>query len=274
VVIVGDAYVAEDLEKGGAFERDVGRAVAALFDVEPFRAYRKLFNVHAVYAQSFDRGAEDRLGEDKRRTILDCSFDTADGRLLMYQKPENVMRLAKLAPAADIVLVMVNDPRYGGSGGMIWEHTPAPCFSSLEASVQIAVHELGHSMAELGDEYVDLTEVPRRPMPEGTQDLQHPNLTLASFVDLSSPATIASTVKWKHFLALPNAAGVIGAFQGGYYRSSGVYRPEEHCKMRESSEPFCNVCREELAASIHEIVGRKFDHAAYHAANPIAPGGK
>jgi hypothetical protein len=274
VVIIGDGYVAEDLVKDGIYERDAARAVEALFAVEPFRAYRQLFNVYAIHAESFDRGAEERRGEDRLRTILDCSFDAPDGRLLVYQRPENVMRLAKLAPGADIVLVMANDRRYGGSGGVIWDRTPAPCFSGAPESIQIAVHELGHSLANLGDEYADPREAALRPLPAGTQDLQHPNLTLARFVDVSSPGTIAATVKWKHILDLSGAEGSIGAFEGGYYRESGVYRPELRCKMRASEDPFCYVCREEIARSIHVVIGRKFDHAAYHEANPIPARGR
>lgn len=274
VVILGDGYVAADLESGGTYERDAKSAVAELFEVEPFHAYRELFNVYAVYAESFDRGAEARPGEDKLRTIFDCSFDSPEGRLLVYQREENVIRLAKLAPEADIVLVMVNDPRYGGSGGVIWEHTPAPCFSSAPKSIHIAVHELGHSLAHLGDEYADPREADLRPLPEGTQDLPHPNLTRSTCIDVSSPATIAATAKWKHVLALPGAAPRIGAFEGGYYRESGVFRPQERCKMRASADPFCYVCREELALSIHALCGRKFDHAAYHKTYPIPADGK
>src|SRR5262249_14307490 len=145
-----------------------------------------------------------------RATILDCAFDAPDGRLAVYRRDENVIRLARLAPAADIVLVMINDPRYGGSGGGIWGKTPAPCFTNAQKSLQIAVHELGHSLAHLGDEYADAREAERRPMPDGTQDLPYPNLMCARRVDLSSKRTLAASVKWRHFLELPGADGRIG----------------------------------------------------------------
>ena len=271
VVFIGDGYVADDLVADGAYEKDVRRVTEELFATEPFRSLQSVFNVRAVYACSFARGADDRPVEDSRATILDCAFDAPDGRNVTYRRDENVMRLARLAPAADIVLVMINDPRYGGSGGVIWEKTPAPCFTNAQRSLQIAVHELGHSLANLGDEYTDPKEAERRPLPDGTQDLPYPNLTRAKHVDLSSKRTLEATVKWKHLLDLPGAEGRIGAFEGGYYRDSGVFRPEEKCKMRASGDPFCAVCREEITRSIYALIGRKFDHAAYHAANPLTP---
>lgn len=268
VVIVGDGYVAEDLESGGVYERDVKRIVKEFFELAPFSTYKDFFNVHAVYAESFNRGAENRPGEDQLQTILDTSFDAPGGRLLFFQRSENVMRLAKKAPQADIVIVVVNDPRYGGSGGVIWGRTPAPVCSNAKASIQIAIHELGHSFAGLGDEYLDPQAANTYPIPEGTRDIDHPNLTLARFVDTTTRETIAKTVKWKHFLELPGAEGLISAFEGGYYRPVGVFRPQKRCMMREDA-PFCYVCQEELARSIHKVTGRKFNHTKYHEKNPI-----
>ncbi len=46
------------------------------------------------------------------------------------------------------ILVVHNDPTYGGSGGTVGT-------VSIDSSApQIAVHELGHSLFSLGDEYV------------------------------------------------------------------------------------------------------------------------
>jgi hypothetical protein len=269
VVILGDGYVAEDLAPDGAYERDVKATVEALFELSPYREYKDWFNVYAVYAESFDRGAEDEFGRNDKKTILDATFDRKGGRLLMIQRPENAARLAKNAPATDIVLIVVNDDRYGGSGGVLAGEMPAPVFASSPESVQIAIHELGHSFAGLGDEYADPEAAETRPVPLGTKDFEEPNLTRARFVDTTSPETIAKTVKWKHFLELPGAGGVISAFEGGYYQPEGVFRPQARCKMRENEAPFCHVCRETIARNIHRVAKRKFDHDGYHEQHPI-----
>ena len=50
-------------------------------------------------------------------------------------------------PNVDELVMLVNDPRYGGSGGSV-------AVASASAP-EIALHELGHSFAGLADEYVD-----------------------------------------------------------------------------------------------------------------------
>ena len=49
--------------------------------------------------------------------------------------------------ARDLVIVLVNDPEYGGSGG------PVIVASALTATVEIALHESGHTFGRLADEY-------------------------------------------------------------------------------------------------------------------------
>ncbi len=50
-------------------------------------------------------------------------------------------------PEYNFAIVIVNDPKYGGSGG------PVCASSSNEDSFEVLAHEIGHSMAHLADEY-------------------------------------------------------------------------------------------------------------------------
>src|SRR5262249_22324303 len=147
---------------------------------------------------------------------------------------------------------------------------PAPTFSAQDTtSFMIAVHELGHSFANLADEYEDEAEASRQRLPDDGHDLDSANVTLNGHFDASSFKTLAETVKWRHFLALPGARTHEWLFEGGYYRQRGVYRPWRHCRMRDHAAPFCPICEEELAKAIHDCCGDPWDDAAWHKERPL-----
>jgi hypothetical protein len=177
----------------------------------------------------------------------------------------------------DIVFVMVNTARCAGTGNVLhgaWSHSgslAAPTFSIGCADViQMAVHELGHSFAHLADEYVDEETAKRASLPDwvvglfaGAQDLTAPNVTVVG----QSP----SSLKWRHFLDLPDARRFAWLHEGGYYRQKGVFRPWPRCRMRASEDAFCPVCSEAVARSIYAACDLEWDDGAYHRAHPLDP---
>ena len=86
--------------------------------------------------------------------------------------------------------------------------------------------------------------------------------------------SLKKTVKWKHFLELPGAAKFNWIWEGGYYRSKGVFRPWKNCLMRNFGFRFCPICMEEMAKAIFKNCGEDFDHEAYHKAHPLSFWGK
>ena len=120
--------------------------------------------------------------------------------------------------------------------------------SNLESTVavdheragEIFVHEFGHNLAGLGDEYTGNVTytVTTSEKPEPWE----PNLTV-----LKNPAAL----KWRDLVepgtpipTPPSLAGAVGAFEGGGYEARGVYRPEMACIMGSTgSVGFCRVCQ-------------------------------
>src|SRR5439155_1584997 len=115
----------------------------------------------------------------------------------------------------------------------------------------IFVHEFGHNLAGLGDEYSGNvtyeTGGPEKPEP------WEPNLTA-----LKNPAAL----KWRDLVepgtplpTPPRLAGVIGAFEGAGYEARGLYRPEFACIMG-STDPvgFCRVCQRAINHIIDSYV--------------------
>lgn len=150
----------------------------------------------------------------------------------------------KGAGAVDIAFVMVNTERYGGAGSVLSGREgrerplPAPVFSAQDTtSFLIAIHELGHSFADPADEDVDAGSHRTISLPSNDIDLDEADVTLPNHVDRASFESIAATVKWGHFLALPGAKKHEWIHDGGYYRASGVLRPRERCGMRDHTDP-------------------------------------
>jgi hypothetical protein len=126
-------------------------------------------------------------------------------------------------------------------------------------------------MADLGDEYDSDSKLADREdttMPSG--DFRQANLTREGFIDPKSRETVKATAKWGHFLDLPDSYPLVSAYQGGFYRSVGVWRPSFRCVMRSSQgSSFCPVCHEEMVKAILALCQERFDHEAYHKRFPL-----
>jgi hypothetical protein len=258
MVVLGDGYTAEDFFPGGAWEVDIARLVPSFFKRTPFKTLRSLFNVFLVEVISQERGADDSPQRDSKKTALNCTYGRRGIEyLLNCQDPGAALRAAANAPGVDILIILVNDARRGGGSQKFGDVAVAICSSQAPSSV--AIHELGHSFAGLGDEYVSAQTADRYPLPR-SGDLAKPNLTLAALVDTTSQETLIKTLKWGHFLERPNADKAYGRgfVEGGYYRPSGVYRPAESCVMKSNwrTATFCFVCKDEMTKAIYRTANR------------------
>lgn len=148
-------------------------------------------------------------------------------------------------------LVITNIATYGGSGGK------AAVVSMDPLSTEIAIHEIGHSEFGLSDEYSDpfdhgglLSAGPNVQAigPGGFGALKWRALaTTPTFPTLAQPGSLNP--------GTPGFDGVVGAFEGGFYLSSGVYRPQLKCAMRGSGEAFCVVCSDVISTRLSEMTG-------------------
>lgn len=277
VLFVGDGYTAKDLDvESGQYWKDVQRNAERLFAEEPFRSYKSRFNVRAAFVESEQSGCDECASEDKVKTAFECHFDTKAGRLLVFTDWRRLRDAIKKSGPTDIVFVMVNSARYGGSGALLRElivrgrPCPAPTFAAQNTeSLFIAVHELGHSFADLADEYEDKALWNTYPLPDDG-DVQNANATLSRCFDSKSYETLKKTIKWSHFLALDGAREKKWAYEGAYYRDKGVFRPWTTCRMLNEAAPFCPVCCEEVAKAIVKACGDKWDDARWHKEHPLS----
>ena len=148
LVILGDGYTASEMEK---YANDVENVVNGFFNEEPFTEYQSYFNVHRVDVTSNESGADHPETGTFKDTAFDATYNCAGNLRLICVDTSKVDAVlsARVAPnQRDLVVVIVNDPQYGGSGGYI------AVASTNQAVVELVLHELGHSFGGLADEYV------------------------------------------------------------------------------------------------------------------------
>ena len=144
IVILGDGYRAAQMTK---FATDATTFMNAFFAETPLNGYKKYFNVRRINAASVLSGA----GTSPGRNTVYSSYFFCHGidRLLCPDNNKVQVVLARSLPVAkrEVVIVLVNDTRYGGSVGAI------AVASMHESAKELALHELGHSFGNLVDEY-------------------------------------------------------------------------------------------------------------------------
>jgi hypothetical protein len=241
LVILGDGYTAGQL---GQYALDAETVVQGFFASEAFSEYRNYFNVHRIDVTSAESGADKPNLGIFRNTALDATY-TCSGiqRLICVNltKVNTVLTASLPAGSRDIVLVIVNDPEYGGSGGAVG------VASMHSDAVELVLHELGHSFGFLADEYGG-------PPP--------PNCVLVEPFEVNATmVTTRNQIKWNHWISgatpIPTSGpsiGVPGLYQGAKYCDAGMYRPTDQSKMRFLNRPFEQVNNEQLVKRIYNFV--------------------
>jgi hypothetical protein len=227
MVILGDGYQASEQ---ATFNTDCSNFLTALFQRAPFNTFAAYYNVHTVFRASVESGA-DRPDENPpifRNTVYNATYNYGGtDRCLYIQNTTQALADAALAPANEgRILVMVNDSRYGGCAA-----TFAVSYNG-GSMTEVQIHELGHSMGQLADEY------------------DYPNQTYTG----SEPSTVNITTsptgqKW----SIWHGTDGISAFQGAGYYQFGLYRPRSNCLMRSLGQLLCRVCQENIVKITNSI---------------------
>lgn len=235
IVVVGDGYTEAEL---GAFRADAREKWAELTAVEPYTTYRNLFNVWTVDAVSNESGVS---GDPDRATVRDTAlgsyFWCGDIERLLCVDEAKVDGYVAKAPEADLVLVLANSAKYGGAG----YNQPSPTLgyegiatasAGNEKSGQVAIHETGHSLGKLADEYF----YPGYPGYERYTGAEPADSNIST---LTADEIGRQRVKWHRWLGETSPdGGTVGTHEGGGYYVEGLFRPTDNSLMRVNGKPF------------------------------------
>src|SRR5262249_25156486 len=147
LLLIGDGYTERERPK---FEKDARRLVEVLFQKSPYRERRADFNVWGLCPPAALSGVSRPLTGIHRRTSIGATYDAfGSERYILSFENRSLRDLAANAPY-DAMAILVNAETYGG-GGIFNLYTTVAADSAW--SEYIFVHELGHSLAALADEY-------------------------------------------------------------------------------------------------------------------------
>ncbi|MBL9134782.1 MAG: hypothetical protein JNK85_02890 [Verrucomicrobiales bacterium] len=238
IAFLAEGYRTNELS---TFTTRANAVLKQLLQTPPYADYQTHFNALGVFVPSAESGADHPSRNISRDTYFDATYDSSGIDRLITLSSEGRSRaftlLREQVPAYDLAIVLVNDEEYGGSGG-------SPLIASADPrSALIAVHEIGHSYASLGDEYEAAYP--------GYPDIEEPNTTTETNRD---------QIKWRAWIAATTPvptpatasfAALVGLFEGAHYHSEGWFRPKLDCGMRTLGSPFCEVCSEQLILETH-----------------------
>jgi hypothetical protein len=282
VVILGDGYQMSQMTQ---YATDAQRVVDAIIATPPLSSRREVINVFRVDVASTDSGADDPIAcggsGATARTYFDASFCNSGIQRLLVANTSTALSVADAqVPQWHMILMIVNSPIYGGSGGAI------AVFSMAPGAVEIALHEMGHSAFNLADEYDSFqgcgidTDRNFHPPVEPAE----PNVTIDSN---------RATIKWRGLLLpstpmptmtnpdctqcdrrpSPTPEGTVGAFEGAHYYHCRAFRPEYRCRMFELGRPFCAVCQRQILAVLPTQVPDVLERGAVVAATRVRAAG-
>jgi len=248
LVFIGDGYTKSEQAK---FQSDALRFAKALFTFKPFDSHKSDFNIWAVNIDSKDSGTSMPAKDINKETALASSFNTFGvSRYLTCQNMKPI-RDAVWETPCDAVFILVNTERYGGAG---MYNLYAMGSANNVKTLEVFVHELGHSFAGLADEYEygdlvnNLKYEPWEPNITTLVDFKHAKQYWYNKLTKGTPIPTPLDDKYK---------GGVGVFEGAAYVSKGIYRPMNHCMMRDLKE-FCPVCQDAIERMIKYYCDKDF----------------
>jgi len=265
LLVLGDGYTAAECP---TFEAQARKLAVALFSVEPFRSRRSDVNVWALCPPARQSGVSRPSTGVHRNSPVGASYDAfGSERYVLALDNRRFREVASQAPY-DFVAILVNAETYGGGGIQGLYATVAA--GSLWAPY-VFVHELGHHIAGLADEYFtsdvaylpgeklepwerNVTTLPDPSRPKWGATPGAPVPTPWDKADYERRAREfqekrkairkrngpeaemdALFLEQKRIeterLSAEPFAGKVGAFEGANYESKGAYRSEIDCIM-------------------------------------------
>src|SRR5262245_7020128 len=250
LLIMGDGYQAGEMQK---FRDQVDKHLNIQWSIEPYKSYRDYFNVYRIEVVSGVSGisCDPDDGNVIRDTVFHLNFATrcpaafdARGINLGTGGSAAVEKYAALIPGVTTanrqVLLIDNTNTYGGIGG-----TLATTSGGAPQGPLISPHELGHSLGKLLDESTYYSSyVPGREHTGGEPSSAHHTIQTIEQM-------LTNHTKWCRWIGDESeAGGVIGRYESGNLRSSGIWRPSQHSIMRWLGNHFDQVGREVMTQRI------------------------
>ena len=222
IVIMGDGYTAGQQDQ---FLEDDTQKARVMLTWSPYREYSDRINIYAVQAVSNEPGIGVYGGKSPDTYFHVKVYGKAAGftnggderaKALRTELEENY--LDEGANVGTIHILCNDTGSYGASVNPLFSFSTN---SEDNSDGTAMAHEIAHSIGRLGDEYERYTNKPN------TSDTANPD-----------------TIKWSKMLGFRG----IGITTAG---TDTAFAPSRECMMRRLGQPFCEVCKMELARKLN-----------------------
>jgi hypothetical protein len=238
IVIMGDGYTADEQDK---FLQDAAEKARGMLTWSPYKEYSDRINIYAVQAVSNESGISEYGGKSVDTYFHVAAYGKALGftsggtdkaKALRAELEERYLDAG--ANVGTIHVLCNSEGSFGASQNSLFSFSAN---SEDNQNGTVMAHEIAHSIGGLGDEYERYTNKPN------TSDTTNPE-----------------TIKWAKMLGFRG----IGVTQAG---TETAFAPSRECMMRWLGQPFCEVCKMELARNLNnpDYVSRP---AAIYVADP------
>jgi len=229
IVILADGYTADEQEK---LLRDAQRLSAAFIGHAPFADHADKISLRTIGIISNESGIDQPRENIFVDSALSCSYNTFDSaRYVLTSAVKDMRDYAALVPY-DAIVIMFNTDRYGGGGIFNLYCTFA---ADDEKAAYLFLHEGGHSLFGLGDEYYS-SSVSYNDFHKTTVEPWEPNITAL---------LEGQPLKWEVFMSggtpVPTPvedesdSQTVGVFEGAGYTAKGLYRPTADSIMKSNT---------------------------------------
>ena len=241
IAIIAEGYSSKEQKK---FLKQAKQVVHEFFSYKIFKDYQNHFEFIAVPLVSPESGVSIPSKHIWKKSALQSHFDTFySERYLTIPAIKNMHQQLENFPYQHVV-VLANTNTYGG-GGILNSFTITT--TETKNFARVVVHEIGHSIFGLADEYfypTDALTLPQTPQSEPWQQ----NITSLSRFD----------TKWSNLLdpqtPIPTPENVKNTYPLGVYEGlpgNGYYKPSHSCRMLDNTSPdFCKVCNRAIEEMI------------------------
>ena len=248
IVLLPDGFTAEEKEK---FIASCIMWKDALFQYAPFTENAYRINIRAVWAPSNEKGiSKPGIGKWVDNLLGTRFYTLGSERYQMTEEFQKVRDIASNAPYESI-FILTNTDKYGGGG--IYNFYGLGSAGKTGLTGEVYVHEFGHSLMGLGDEYIEIGNTVSALYPAGREPWE---ANLTRFVNFNG--------KWEDLIGkdveIPTVAPegttekdwVIGAYEGGGYLEKGIYRGWPECMMKALTD-FCPICQRAITRYLDYI---------------------
>ena len=222
IVIMGDGYTAQQQDQ---FVKDATQKAQGMLTWSPYKEYSDRVNIYAIQTISNETGISEYGGKSVdtyfHLRIFGKAVGFSNGGDQKAKDLREEMEKKYLDAGASVGTIHILSNTNGDFGASINSLFSFSTNSEDNSSGTAMTHEVSHSIGGLGDEYERYTNKPN-----------------------TSATSDADSIKWSKLLGFRG----IGITMAG---TETAFAPSRECMMRWAGQPFCEVCKMELARKLN-----------------------